>query len=128
MENHSFDNYLGLLGRGDGFTLDATGKPTAANTDGHGNLVHAFHMPTPCQLEGHPSQDWNASHRAWDNGRNDGFVRASGPVAGPFDRWYARTPSPWRSREASLRVDTARPEWPWSQASETTIPSRLSRW
>src|SRR6478752_411554 len=28
MENHSYDNYFGMLGRGDGFTLDANGKPT----------------------------------------------------------------------------------------------------
>src|SRR5437879_398111 len=54
MENHSFDNYLGVLGRGDGFTLDAAGKPTAVNPDGHGNLVHAFHMPTACQLPSEP--------------------------------------------------------------------------
>src|SRR5437879_2568197 len=84
MENHSFDNYLGMLGRADsdGFTLDATGKPTAANPDGHGNLVHAFHMPTPCQLDAKPSQAWNASHVQYDNGANDGFVISdSGPVA-----------------------------------------------
>jgi phospholipase C len=82
MENHSFDNYLGMLGRGDGFTVDASGKPTAANPDGRGNLVHAFHMPTPCQLDGKPSQSWNASHVQLDNGRNDGFVISdSGPVA-----------------------------------------------
>ena len=28
-ENHSFDNYLGMLGRGDGFTLDHRGRPDA---------------------------------------------------------------------------------------------------
>src|SRR5207302_2454062 len=50
--------------------------------DGHGNLVHAFHMPTPCQLDSKPSQSWNASHVQWDGGRNDGFVVSdSGPVA-----------------------------------------------
>jgi phospholipase C len=39
-------------------------------------------MPTPCQLHGHPSQNWNDSHIQWDNGRNDGFVRShSGPLA-----------------------------------------------
>jgi len=82
MENHSFDNYLGMLGRGDGFTLDAAGKPTASNPDGHGNLVHAFHMPTPCQLDSKPSQSWNASHVQLAGGRNDGFVVSdSGPVA-----------------------------------------------
>jgi len=82
MENHSFDNYLGMLGRGDGFTLDASGKPTATNPDGHGNVVHAFHMPTPCQLDAKPSQSWNASHVQLAGGRNDGFVVSdSGPVA-----------------------------------------------
>jgi len=82
MENHSFDNYLGMLGRGDGFTLDANGLPTAANTDAAGNAIHAFHMPTTCQLPRQPSQAWNASHAQWNGGRNDGFVRSdSGPVA-----------------------------------------------
>ena len=82
MENHSFDNYFGLLGRGDGFTLDAAGRPTATNPDAAGNLVHAFHMPTTCQLKGRPSNAWSPSHVAWNDGRNDGFVRsASGPVS-----------------------------------------------
>ena len=80
MENHSFDNYLGMLGRGDGFRLK-NGRPTAANRDTDGTLVRAFHMPSACQLDGHPGQNWNASHTQWDHGRNDGFVRASGPVA-----------------------------------------------
>jgi phospholipase C len=41
-------------------------------------------MSSPCQLNGKPSQAWNASHQSWDGGRNDGFVRASGPVAMRF--------------------------------------------
>jgi phospholipase C len=81
MENHSYDNYLGMLRRGDGFTLDHRRQPTAANPDGAGNLVRAFHMPSACQLERAPGQNWNASHVQYDHGRNDGFVRASGPVA-----------------------------------------------
>ncbi len=80
-ENHSFDNYLGMLGRANGFELDRKGKPAASNPDGNGNVVHAFHMPTTCQLHGRPSQAWDASHISFDGGRNDGFVRASGPVA-----------------------------------------------
>ncbi|MBO0836013.1 MAG: hypothetical protein J2P28_10910, partial [Actinobacteria bacterium] len=32
MENHSYDNYLGMLqGRGDGFTVGPDGKPVGAN-------------------------------------------------------------------------------------------------
>jgi len=80
MENHSFDNYLGLLDPSVGLPL-SNGVPLAANPDGQGNLIHAFHMPSACQLNAHPGQDWNASHISYDDGRNDGFVLASGPVA-----------------------------------------------
>ena len=33
MENHSFDNYLGTLGRGEGFPLGDDGTPDAENPD-----------------------------------------------------------------------------------------------
>jgi phospholipase C len=75
LENHSFDNTFGMLGRGDGFTLDASGQPTATNPYPDGRIQHAFHMPTTCQLSGRPSQEWMASHNAYDNGAMDGFVR-----------------------------------------------------
>jgi phospholipase C len=87
MENHSYDNYLGMLGtgrhrRGDGFTLGRDGLPTATNPYGNGTLQRAFHMPTSCQLDAHPSQEWKASHEQYDGGRLDGFVTSpSGPVA-----------------------------------------------
>jgi phospholipase C len=76
MENHSFDNMLGMLGRGDGFALDAKGSPKAACPDGKGNLVHAYHMPSDCQTDG-VGNDWNTAHRSYDNGSNQGFVEAS---------------------------------------------------
>jgi phospholipase C len=39
-------------------------------------------MPTTCQLDGKPSQEWEQSHIQYNGGRNDGFVRSdSGPVA-----------------------------------------------
>jgi phospholipase C len=84
MENHSYDNKLGMLGRAgaDGFTLGAGGKPTASNPYPSGGKVqHAFRMPTTCQQSGDPSQTWDSSHTAYDAGHNDGFVRASGAVA-----------------------------------------------
>jgi phospholipase C len=77
MENHSFDNLLGLLGRGDGFPLGPDGRPSASNPYPDGRTQHAFRMPTTCQLSGAPSQEWTASHEAYDKGRMDGFVRAS---------------------------------------------------
>ena len=77
MENHSFDNYLGMLGRGDGFTLGPDGQPAASCPDASGAPVRAFHAPNLCQSGGPVLQSWDASHQAWDSGANDGFVVAS---------------------------------------------------
>jgi phospholipase C len=74
-ENHSFDNLWGMLGRGDGFKLDAKGNPIATNPYPNGSIQHAFHMPTTCQLQSQPSQEWRAAHNSYDNGTLDGFVR-----------------------------------------------------
>ena len=76
MENHSFDNILGLIGRGDGFTIGPDGQPTAKNPDGHGNYVHAFHMPTECQTKG-VGNDWKVTHEAYDGGTCQGFVTST---------------------------------------------------
>jgi phospholipase C len=85
LENHSFDNVLGMLGRGDGFDVDANGNPTATNPSGN-QVLHAFHMPTPCQLVTEPSNSWDASHLAYDNGTCQGFANNAGAVSmGYFD-------------------------------------------
>jgi phospholipase C len=87
MENHSFDNLLGMVpyqvpGREtvDGLTL-RDGRATDFNRDAAARRVFARPATSPCQLDALPTQAWNASHQSWDGGRNDGFVRASGPVA-----------------------------------------------
>jgi phospholipase C len=77
LENHSFDNILGMLGRGDGFTLGPSGRPTASNPYSDGRVQHAFRMPTTCQLPHAPSQEWQASHQSINGGRMDGFVTAT---------------------------------------------------
>ncbi len=80
MENHSFDNILGMSGRGDGFTLGSDGSPTATNPDGHGNLIHSFHMPTECQNNG-IGNDWRVAHEAYNGGTNQGFVMSTSAEA-----------------------------------------------
>jgi len=80
MENHSFDNILGLIGRGDGFTLGTNGRPTAKNPDAHGHFVHAFHMPTECQTDG-IGNDWKVTHEAYDGGTCQGFVTSTSAEA-----------------------------------------------
>src|SRR5579859_4367862 len=74
MENHSYDNHFGMLRRAgaDGFRLGFDGKPLASNPYPDGRVQHAFRMPTTCQLNGHPAQDWLASHVQYADGRLDG--------------------------------------------------------
>ncbi len=48
MENHSFDDHLGTLGRGDGLTLGSDGKPVNYNPDPAGGFVRSFHNPNTC--------------------------------------------------------------------------------
>ena len=84
MENHSYDNHLGMLQRqgADGFKLGSNGKPLAVNPYRDGRLQHAFRMPTTCQLTSKPSQTWTNSHIQLDGGKLDGFVKSdSGPVS-----------------------------------------------
>ena len=71
MENHSFDNYLGALGRGDGLP-----DPRPANPRRDGRPVPAGPIGGTGQTAGVPSQSWRASHISYAEGRNDGFARA----------------------------------------------------
>lgn len=98
MENHSFDNYLGMLphrvphlrGRVDGWpSLGGDGRPNVVQADSQGELFRAFPMDNACQLNGLPRQNWVASHTSYDSGQMDGFVQASGEVAVGY--WDDRT-------------------------------------
>ncbi len=71
MENHSFDNYLGTLGHGDGLPDSPPG-----NRSSSGRVVTPFRLSSPRQPEGVPSQSWEASHLQFGDGTNDGFVSA----------------------------------------------------
>ena len=78
MENHSFDDHLGTLGRGDGLTLGPDGTPVNYNPDPSGGYIRSFHNPNTCgEMDSGRTQSWNASHLSWDNGTNMGFVKAS---------------------------------------------------
>jgi phospholipase C len=76
MENHSFDNYLGTLGRGEGLPVGDDGTPDAENPDTSGAMIRAYPMRSTSQLYGVPTQSWNATHQQWGDGKLDGFVTA----------------------------------------------------
>jgi phospholipase C len=93
-ENHSYDNYFGMLGKGDGFTLGADGLPRNSNPDAAGRPVRAHHLSLPLNPSLHLSQTWNSSHQQWHDGAMDGFVTTtnSADPMGYFDEgdlpWY----------------------------------------
>src|SRR4051812_3868107 len=80
MENHSFDNYLGMLPRrgqpaADGFDFDAAGKPVNSNPYKDGHVV-VQRAGSHCQ-PGTITQNWRSTHLEMDGGRMDGFARVS---------------------------------------------------
>ncbi len=77
MENHSFDNYLGTLGRGEGLPLGDDGQPDAENPDAQGRPVRAHHLASTQQQDGVPCQSWSATHSQWADGKMTGFVTAT---------------------------------------------------
>jgi phospholipase C len=81
MENHSFDNYLGMLGRGEGFPLGDDGEPDAENPDSSGTMIRAYHATSTAQDDGVPCQSWSASHTQWADGKMNGFVTSTEQAA-----------------------------------------------
>jgi phospholipase C len=82
MENHSFDDHFGRLGRGDGLKVSAAGAPLDYNPAPDGGYILSFPMPnTAVPVDSKIGQDWNASHLCWDRGTNMGFARTCGPAS-----------------------------------------------
>jgi phospholipase C len=73
MENHSYDNYLGMLqGRGTGFTLGTDGRPEAANRDRDGEEIRAFHLSSPCSTAEFPARAGTPATASGERGRATG--------------------------------------------------------
>jgi phospholipase C len=78
MENHSYDNYLGMLtGRGEGFPLGPAGAPDVTNPRSGGGPVPAHHLASTVQEPDVPTQSWHASHLQRSAGACDGFVTSA---------------------------------------------------
>ena len=76
MENHSYDNMMGMLTRpdADGFELDKNGVPIGTQPGVNGTTQHWFETATPCQNEDMVSQEWTTCHNAYNNGSMNGAV------------------------------------------------------
>ena len=106
MENHSYDSYLGMLGRGEGFRLGRDGQPKAANPNADGKTIRAYHAPSTSQAEGVPCQSWNASHLQWNDGRMDGFVTSTQSIDPGADETVAM--AYWTERDLPFYYGLAR--------------------
>lgn len=75
-ENRSFDHFLGRLNQPEFYGSEIDGLlPEMNNLDPQGNPVPVYHESDYCP--GSPGHSWNASHRAVNEGKMDGFVTAS---------------------------------------------------
>src|ERR1700677_4215106 len=82
MENHSFDNVLGVLPiagqpQADGLTFGSSGNALNSNPGASGTpaVVTAYPLTSTAQT-GSVTQDWNATHEQTDNGKMDGFLQS----------------------------------------------------
>jgi len=107
MENHSFDNYLGTLGRGEGFPRGADGTPEAENPDSDGTMIRAYHASSTAQQPpGAPCQSWTAAHTQWAEGKMNGFVTSTEQAAPAEDKTAAM--AYWTERDLPFYHGLAR--------------------
>jgi phospholipase C len=81
-ENHSFDNYLGMLPvsgqpKADGFTFNAQGDPINWNPVGS-ERMYVYHQSGEIGAQDSGSQSWDDTHLQIDGGAMDGFAN-TGP-------------------------------------------------
>lgn len=75
MENRSFDHFLGALSLHEGRAVDGLAG-RESNPDPDGPRVHTYALAG--YTTSNPPHDWEAAHRQWNGGANDGFVAALG--------------------------------------------------
>lgn len=88
MENHAFDNYFGVYcpSAGPNCPSAVAGLPAGtcvpnAPGDAAAGCVAPYNFTAANLTSCDPSHTWGASHRAYDDGRMDGFIPASGVPA-----------------------------------------------
>jgi phospholipase C len=82
MENHSFDDHFGVLGRGDGLTLRRNGRAANYNPGPDNDFIVSYPLPnTFGPTDSDISQSWDTSHLCWAGGTNMGFAQNCGPAS-----------------------------------------------
>ncbi|HVA08987.1 MAG TPA: alkaline phosphatase family protein [Acidimicrobiales bacterium] len=128
-ENHSFDNYLGMLPlsgqpKADGFRFNKRGEPINWNPL-DGERMYVYHQAGAIGAQNTGSQSWNDSHQQIDGGAMDGFARTGAGSMGyyteddlPFyyslantftlaNRWFCSAPAQTYPNRRFLMAGTA---------------------
>jgi len=128
-ENHSFDNYLGMLpvsGQplADGFKFNRAEEPVNWNPIGD-ERMYVYHQAGAIGAQDTGSQSWNDSHLQIDGGAMDGFARTGPGSMGyyteddlPFyyslaktftlaNRWFCSVPAQTYPNRRFLMAGTA---------------------
>ncbi|HET6915287.1 MAG TPA: alkaline phosphatase family protein [Acidimicrobiales bacterium] len=128
-ENHSFDNYLGMLPvcgqpAADGFTFNQKEEPVNWNPLGS-ERMYVYHQSGEDGATNTGSQSWNDSHIQIDQGQMDGFARTGPGSMGyyneddlPFyyslaktftlaNRWFCSVPAQTYANRRFLMAGTA---------------------
>jgi phospholipase C len=124
LENRTYDHYFGarsmLEGKpGDGLTADMM------NPDMDGDMVAPFKVDPSVECVNDPDHSWEGSHAQWNNGKNDGFVRAQEQNYGRGSRepmqYYTRDmlPVSWALADNYATCD----RW-FASVMGPTIPNR----
>ncbi|HEY1827688.1 MAG TPA: alkaline phosphatase family protein, partial [Acidimicrobiales bacterium] len=87
-ENHSFDNYLGMLPvsgqpKADGFTFNAKEEPVNWNPL-DGERMYVYHQSGAIGASDSGSQSWDDSHLQINGGAMDGFARTGAGSMGYY--------------------------------------------
>ncbi len=131
MENHSFDNLLGDLGRTrtdvSALSFDGAGSPTNSNSTSSGTAVPSFALENTEQKTA-ITQSWKATREQMDGDAMDGFVKTAGDKNEPMgyytaavlpfayslasrftigDQWYSSVPGPTYPNRRFLLAGTA---------------------
>src|SRR5580692_11155045 len=149
-ENHSFDNYLGMLPvsgqpRADGFTFNKAEEPVNWNPVG-GERMYVYHQAGAIGATDTGSQSWDDSHRQINGGAMDGFA-ATGPGSMgyyteddlPFyyslsktftlaNRWFCSAPAQTYPNRRFLMAGTASGVIQTDTSNVTVYPANGTIW
>lgn len=113
-ENHTFDNYFGTYPGANGLN-GYSAQPDPAT----GATVRPFHLPG-VTLTQDLCHTWECAHKAYDNGKMDGFVAAAGTnlTMGYFD--YNQIPYYWDYASQYVLLDNF-----YSSVMTASLPNHL---